>query len=245
MPGTSGVYTDPAATRNVASRAPAGVEAHGFGELCGVPRGLCGRTLFSLSVFVSLSLERTHAKNVGTSVVYIGERRKRARRRSSTDGNERKRKGRESAYAGCDRVEDTEDDGAATMRTVEEDGTFACLRRFRAVSDNKRRSGRCDGKSFGRAFCESALNEKVEYLFSCSRTRRNISGIYFLRCLVLYNAGAALRADGEAAGAIRRKTCARNRGVCLMRIRSPFANFGREFRNSSVVPCRIDRSIDQ
>lgn len=147
--------------------------------------------LLSLCQCLSLSLERTHAKNVGTSVVYIGERRKRARRRSSTDGNERKRKGRESAYAGCDRVEDTEDDGAATMRTVEEDGTFACLRRFRAVSDNKRRSGRCDGKSFGRAFCESALNEKVEYLFSCSRTRRNISGIYFLRCLVLYNAGAA------------------------------------------------------
>lgn len=36
------------------------------------------------------------AKNAGTSDVYIGRRR---RERGTTDGNERKRKGRESAYA--------------------------------------------------------------------------------------------------------------------------------------------------
>lgn len=49
MPGTWSVYTDPAATCNV-HRARWRLEAHAeeegrglLGELCGVPRGLCGR----------------------------------------------------------------------------------------------------------------------------------------------------------------------------------------------------------
>lgn len=49
MPGTWSVYTDPAATCNV-HRARGRLEAHAgkggrglLGELCGVPRGLCGR----------------------------------------------------------------------------------------------------------------------------------------------------------------------------------------------------------
>lgn len=49
MPGTWSVYTDPAATCNV-HRTRGRLEAHAgeggrglLGELCGVPRGLCGR----------------------------------------------------------------------------------------------------------------------------------------------------------------------------------------------------------
>lgn len=47
MPGTWSVYTDPAATCNVhqARGRGGGIGGHagGLGELCGVPRGLCGR----------------------------------------------------------------------------------------------------------------------------------------------------------------------------------------------------------
>lgn len=48
---------------------PAGIGARDFGELCGIPCGLCGRVYVCMPLCVW-----ARAKNVGTSVVYTGGR---------------------------------------------------------------------------------------------------------------------------------------------------------------------------
>lgn len=74
------------------------------------------------------------------------EERERMRERSSTDGNERKRKGGESAYARETRGGEGDGEGGREKERLR--GTFACLRRFRAVSGNKRRAAGGRRKKF-------------------------------------------------------------------------------------------------
>lgn len=120
-------------------------------------------------------------------------------------------------------------------------GAFACLRRAagsaQLVVTN---GGDRDGKSFGRAFRESALNETVEYLF-CRRYGRNILGICFSR----------LRAAGRAEPAWptrRRKMSRRHRGGrCGYGTYVPRSRGRRKSRGIATGSCRvrrIDRSIE-
>lgn len=108
-------------------------------------------------------MRAARAKNAGTSDVYIDRRR---RERGSTDSNERKRKGRESAYA---RREGGERNSG---------GTFACLRRFRAVSGNKRQTRTTEKVSVAR-FARVHLTKKSNIYFP-ARTRARTRDETFL-----------------------------------------------------------------
>lgn len=135
MPGTSGVYT-----RIPRQRATCIQPAGG--------RGTPGAS----------------ANYVAFRVVYAGGAREKrrnfrclhrlaeARERGLTDGNERKRKGRESAYAR---------EGGAGRNSG---GTFACLRRFRAVSGNKRQTRTTEKVSVAR-FARVHLTKKSNIYF--------------------------------------------------------------------------------
>lgn len=99
-------------------------------------------------------MRAARAKNAGTSDVYIG-RRRRERVADNRCGNERKRKGRESAYA----------------RRNRRGRTFACLRRFRAVSGNKRQTRTAEKVSVAR-FARVHLTKKSNIYFPARTTKR-------------------------------------------------------------------------
>lgn len=118
-------------------------------------------------------MRAARAKNAGTSDVYIDWR---GRERGLTDGNERKRKGRESAYA--------RREGAGRNSG----GTFACLRRFRAVSGNKRGTRTTEKVSVAR-FARVHLTKKSNIYFPArtrAHARRNVSRISFCETSRLY-----------------------------------------------------------
>lgn len=85
MPGTWSVYTDPAATCNVyqARGRGGGIGGHagGLGELCGVPRGLCGRHARKTP-----ELQLFTSAGGGNEVQTNGNERKREREREREEG---------------------------------------------------------------------------------------------------------------------------------------------------------------
>lgn len=111
---------------------------------------------------------RASANYVAFRVVYAGGAREKRRnfrclhRQAEagtgglTDGNERKRKGRESAHA--------RREGVGRNRG----GTFACLRRFRAVSGNKRQTRTAEKVSVAR-FARVHLTKKSNIYFPATK----------------------------------------------------------------------------
>lgn len=186
MPRTWGVYTDLAATCRI--QPPAGVGTRSARKRGDGGRGRgrgFGRIMWRSAWFMRAGrAEKRRNFQLFTSAGR--ERGTKAGRASSRCRNERKRKGGESAYAYVVPARGWEPPCGERQRVKDggqEKGgrTFACLRRFRAVSGNKRQTRMPEKVLVARFARVQHLTKKSNIYFSAGA--RNISRIYlfFLR----------------------------------------------------------------